>query len=198
MAGIIVALCQGMSAFSYFGYRGYTFYFSVVQLFIVSGMVFWVFVIRHRNSGGTLRSASVIWAILGIGFLFLALDQAFSFHASIASLIAGIFNLDMSEFPEAIEDITVIIFGIIGVTFLFLYNRELKLFREALYLMLVTIILSFGTLFFDALPWQTATFREFAGGDTSWLLVLKDLLTIISEGSLIALGYWCVDIARKL
>jgi hypothetical protein len=200
--GVGVALAQGTHALSHLGQDGYTTYVSVAQLLGASGLAWLVFSIRRSKYTSDSRPRdSLIWAILATGLAFLAADQAFEIHDRMASLVITGFSLDTSRFPVEAGDIMVGTYGLIGGLLLLLYRAEMKLFREALPLLIAVAALLACTVALDLITGEGSLLRQttaYVSGEVSWISALKDTLTIAAGGVLIGLIYYCVDVASRM
>lgn len=202
-AGAAVALLQQKHALSYLGQDGYTTYLSVAQLLIMSLLAWAVFRSRKAGNGRSgLGSGHILWAGLTAGFFFLALDQAFSIHGHIASLVVHSSGLNAVGLPVAAGDIVFGTYGLAGIALMLLYRNELRLYRAATPLLAAALLLAASVVILDVLTGEGSVLRATAAypgaGKISWVSAIKDALTILAEGVSIALVWRCLNLARAM
>ena len=125
---------------------------SVIVLAMI-GVVCWQIFETRRSPGASLLSGSArIWMIMAIGFGFLALDEALSLHENIDRFIHWAFEIKKTRFTDRIDDVIVLIYGILGVAILYFHRsefRQLSGFRRFLVvgflLFALMVLLDIGT-----------------------------------------------------
>ena len=83
------------------------------------GLISWnIQIKRMKEVGEEKRNSRYIWFIIGMGFVFLALDEAFELHEEIDFLIHNRFGIEETGLSDRIDDLVVMTYFIIGMVFL--------------------------------------------------------------------------------
>jgi hypothetical protein len=177
---------------------------SVLQLLVMSWLSYSTLRARRESPRRPLwRERAAIWAIIALGFLFLAADEYFLIHENLDLLIHDAFNASETGLSDRIDDILVALYGLAGIGALILYRDELRLYRAArpfavggFCLLVVTVGLDALTNRNDILPLFLE--RDLADPLHGWLLVVEDAVKILAEGLLISALYAVLLKARCL
>lgn len=75
------------------GFLTSIFVFQLLMISLLSLMVFWILNNREKNEGFSWQNSSILWVIIGFGFLFLAIDERYKIHEKIDYRIHDIFSI---------------------------------------------------------------------------------------------------------
>ena len=192
LIAIIIAIGIGLSSgdpFKHFEEFHFITWFSFVQLLFLSVLSCRMFDIHvSGKTKHVLRSAGFIWAIIAFGFFFLALDEIFLIHEGIDKIVHIVFNIEETGLTDRIDDILVFVYGVIGMSILYLHRSELRKYKAALpflvyglLVFLIMVILDVLTNRADILAMVFAD-NSLVGILRSWLLTVEDSLKIFAEG----------------
>jgi hypothetical protein len=112
----------------YFHENGYITQLSIIQLLIaaaIASIVFKLSIGEFKLNGW--RSSCILWFIIAIGFLFLAVDEAFELHEDVLqTAIFTAFNLKRNFITVRINDFIVLLYGLTGIGLIYLYLPTLQ------------------------------------------------------------------------
>lgn len=80
---------------------------------------------RQRLGSGAPAGATLIWLLIGAGFVFLALDEALQVHEKLDELIHSIGGFDETAVTDRIDDVIILAYGLIGLGALVAWRREI-------------------------------------------------------------------------
>ena len=187
--------------------KGFLTLISFSQLLAISLLLLTVFFIsmnRERNARFVWRDPSILWAILSLGFLFLAIDERYEVHEKIDYIIHHIFSLQETGITDRIDDIVIAFYGLIGLAILYLYRDELKKYRQAFFFIKSGFILLFSMIFLDSLSNRDDILKlliengSFVKTIRIWISILEDSLKIFAEGYFLVGFYVILDKAIGL
>jgi len=131
---IIIAIALGIHEgrpLVHFGEHHLITWISVLQLLTISFLSYNIFQTRRRTlEHFNWRAPFILWAIISLGFFFLAMDDLFMIHESIDHRIHDIFNLKETTFTDRIDDMIVGVYGLIGISALYACREEIKKYRQ--------------------------------------------------------------------
>lgn len=84
-----------------------------------------------------ITSPALVWLLMGIGFLFLALDETFTLHESLDHLIHRGLHIEETAASDRLDDLIIAGYGVLAVGFLWFYRRQLTRARHALPLLVL-------------------------------------------------------------
>lgn len=171
--------------------------FSALQLLAIARLSQLIF--RARDAGRTTsiwKSSSVVWAIVAVGFVFLAADEVLKIHEKLDYLIHDIFSIEETGFTDRIDDILVGLYGVIGIAVLIVYRKELIACQARFALFGFGFVLLFIMVALDALTNRKDILLELFNQDLgltlhTWLSMLEDSLKVFSEAFFI-LGFYAI------
>ena len=103
---------------------------SFFILAVTAYVAFHIYLVRRPTSGSSLRSQARIWLLVSIGFLYLALYEALSFHERIDFFIHWMFQAKETALSDRMDDLIVLLYGIIGLIILYFHRGEFWGFRR--------------------------------------------------------------------
>lgn len=89
---------------------------SILLLFF-SGITC-LFIYRRRRD-------QIIWCLIGLGFIFLALDEGFMIHERFDKAVHGYFEIKHNSVTDRLDDVLIALYGMIGVFFLYRHRTEI-------------------------------------------------------------------------
>ena len=177
---------------------GFITYFSVIQLLIASYFTGQIFKRRSLGRQHPWRSPVAVWAIMSLGFSFLALDDLLMIHEFIDKSIHKLWQIQETGWSDRIDDLIIGLYGVLAIWLLFTYRKELKRYLFVTPLVLVAFVLLFVMVGIDAVTNRDDVMLHVMqlSADTvayiqSWIFVVEDGLKVIVEGLLIAAIYQC-------
>lgn len=121
---IVVAILAGASEGdikSQFEEKGLITWVSFFQLLIISGLSWKIFRVNHvADQDLSWRSAHIIWLLIAISFLYLAIDEAGKIHERLDKVIHSAFGLEETGLSDRLDDLIVLVYGVIGIGVLYL------------------------------------------------------------------------------
>ena len=109
-----------------------------------------------RSRGGRFvlggwREASLLWALIAAGFLFLAVDELVQIHEQIDQWIHALLRIKETAISDRLDDLIVAGYAVIGFSVLFVYRREFRLLRGDVSLVLLGCVLLLAMIVMDVL-----------------------------------------------
>jgi hypothetical protein len=111
---------------------GFTEALSFAFLIVLSVICRRIFEARRDDEVYWWRHISRIWLLISLGFLFLAIDEAFSVHERLDTMLHRYLLGRESALSDRIDDLIVLCYGVIGIAIIFLHMREMRFFRASL------------------------------------------------------------------
>jgi hypothetical protein len=187
---------------------------AIGHLFGVSYLVWQTFQIRQqanhswteifqRQFWQSWRKPSYFWAVLTVGFFYLACDEMLLLHENIDYVIHIGFGIKETPLTDHLDDLIVVLYGVGGLIILGYYWRELLSYRSVLSLLGVGIGLFFIMAVLDyGTNSETDSFliHYFHVSNTTfiWLAGIEDALKTIIDGILLGVFYNCRELAKHL
>jgi hypothetical protein len=204
LAVIVFAVALGLmktgNPSRYFGEGRFTTGISCLQLLIVAGLAFATCRMRRRP-GASAGFAACLWALIGLGFVFLAADDALQIHEQIDGFIHKQLHLEQTGLTDRIDDAIIATYAVIGVGVLWLFRSELLRFKPMLPVLFAGFVAVVGSIFFDTLSnrddllfWVVQD-RRFSKALEGWFAVGDGACELIAEGIFIAAFYVALQIA---
>ena len=176
----------------YFGEGRFTTGVSCLQLLIVAFLAFQTF--RHRRA--TTRGAGPwLWLLIAAGFVFLSADDAFQIHERLDGLIHKSLSMQQTGLTDRIDDAIIALYLIGGLFVLWLFRKEMALFRAMLPTLAAGVVVAVGSIIFDTLSNKPDIISWFVEGIASikkiegWLAVGDGACELVAEGFFIAAFY---------
>lgn len=151
---------------------------------------------RAQRAAGTSlafwRRPSLIWLLIALGFLFMAVDEQLRLHERMDERILSWLDLEQDAVTDRLDDAIVALYGVVGLTLMWLYRPELGPYRRELSLLAPGLVLYILMVFIDVLtnrvdilfhlieePLDAYVVHDFLGG-------LEEALKLLSEWLLLA------------
>jgi len=80
---------------------------------------------RLRHSGPVWSSGSLIWALMALGFLFLAFDETLMIHENADFKIHEILDIPETNLTDRLDDFIVLFYGLAGFYFMWRFRSGL-------------------------------------------------------------------------
>ncbi len=116
---------------------------SVLLLVLISVLNFRLYRMRRGPLGLKLSNPAIVWAFIGAGFAYLALDDAFRIHENLDKYGHVLFGIEETPLTDRADDLLIGFYGLIGLGVLWFYRHELLRFRQ----LLPYLAVGFGLLF---------------------------------------------------
>jgi hypothetical protein len=94
-------------------------------LLLATALISFAIFLRRRGDGPLWSSSSLIWLLISAGFIFLWLDEAFEFHEGVDRAFHALLRVQQTALTDRIDDIIILVYGMIGAFVLFRYRREI-------------------------------------------------------------------------
>jgi len=204
---ILVAIAIGVHSgrpLKHFGEHRFITWISVLKLLTASLLSYKILQIRRLARRQFFwRAPFVIWVILSLGFLFLAADEYFEIHESIDFWIHGIFSIKETGVTDRIDDILVALYGLVGMSFLYVYRGELRKYRQALPFLKCGFVLLFIMVALDIFTNRKDILSILVHHDLVdtlhiWFSVAEDSFKIFAESCFLVGFYIVLQIARRI
>jgi len=113
---------------------------SVSQLLLTG--FFALAVWRERRGTGPFKwnDKIHIWLLMGVGFLFLALDEKTLIHEGLDRSLHKVMEMQANQWTSRIDDFIIVAYGIIGVGALWLYSSEMKKYKASIHFLIAGFI----------------------------------------------------------
>ena len=169
------------------------------------GLISWnIQIKRMKEVGEEKRNSRYIWFIIGMGFVFLALDEAFELHEEIDFLIHNRFGIEETGLSDRIDDLVVMTYFIIGMVFLYLSRTELMRFTDAFEHARLAVVLVIVMMTMDVFANRKDVLSWFIH-DEDWcysvfkaLNILEESAKLLAGGVILATGISCRTISIQL
>lgn len=99
---------------------------SFVILLMTSAVCGRILEFRRTLHAPIFSDPARIWALISLGFFFLALDEAFSIHERIDGLIHAVLAIDETAVTDRIDDLIVLLYGVVGAFLIYLHRGEFR------------------------------------------------------------------------
>lgn len=191
----------------YFGERKLITWLSFLQLLTVAWLTYRICQVRAPERKGPLwRSPQAIWALMALGFVFLACDDLFMIHEKLEGFIHRAFHLKRTAFTGHIDDMIMGSYVVAGLAALIVCRREVARCLTLRPYLLWAFVVMFLMLGFDAVihrQEKTDVFVVHFGrelGDRLHILLhnTEESLKVFSQAIFIAAFYHALQKARGL
>lgn len=181
--GLIVAVAvvlgeRASAPARHFGESGFVTWVSGAQLLSISYLNWQLWRSRAgRFVQGSWREASLLWALIAAGFLFLAVDELVQIHEQLDQWTHALLRIKETGITDRLDDLIVAGYAVIGFSVLFVYRRELRLLGGDVSLVILGCVLLLGMIVMDVL------FRS------GWASAAEEGLKLFSEAAFLAAFY---------
>lgn len=132
-------------------------------------------------------SQSTLWRLLYLGFIFLAFDELLRIHERIDELFHKLLGIEENALTDHLDDLIIVIYGLIGFFVLLLYWREALKLLQSWRLIFFAILCSVLTVLFDFIGNSRDFFVEVFGDHQlaerviSFIDVIEDSFKLYGE-----------------
>jgi hypothetical protein len=194
LAIIAFAVVLGLSRIGnpsrYFGEGRFTTFVSAAQLLATAYFAARIYFARQQSGAGFART---IWILIAAGFVFLAADDLFQIHEQSARLIRIALGRGRpTAVTRHIDDALIAVYGLVGLTALWICRRELLAFRcEILPPLIAGFVVMLASVICDASAHPDSALQSIlhTGNIGVWLDVGDGAFTLIAEGLFLAAFY---------
>ena len=153
---------------------------SVCQLLVIGFISFAVW--RERNGPGPIRwkDKTLIWLIMGVGFLFLALDEKTLIHEGLDRSFHKVAHMKETAWTSRLDDMLVGLYGVIGLVTLWFYSKEMLRFRRCILLLGAGFAALFLSVIADASSSRPDFFNWLVGEQAAPFV--REIAEIVEEG----------------
>ena len=117
----------------YFGEGRFTTIISCAQLLAVAFFSGRIFLVRLPRAAKVASiSTAWVWGFIAVGFAFLAADDAFEIHERLDRIIHESFHIQETAWTDRLDDMIIAVYGFLGFSVLWLFRREILLFKPML------------------------------------------------------------------
>ncbi len=171
---------------------------SSVQLLTISGLLLsaalWD---KSQSPGGMWGSSSLILALIGFGFLFLAIDEQWMIHERLDMAIHNVFNLEENSLTDRIDDTILAIYAVLAIATIIAFRDTLARYKAGLPLLIAALVISFASIVADVVTNREDILSTVLGDSSplfnavgTMLAIAEEGLKLIAEGLLITLAYY--------
>ena len=197
------ALIADKSPYTYFNEKKFITDLSCWQL-VIAGILSLVICATVKSSTNLkLNKSALLWLIIGLGLLFLALDDRLEIHEQIDFFLHDLFAMEETKITDLIDDLIIGLYLLIFFGCIFWQRKTIGLFKSsykwfsigfALTIIMIFLDLTsnnnlFTSRFID--PAKDVLFRD-------WLGVIEDSAKIFAEGMFIVGIYQCQQIVDSI
>ncbi len=198
-----LALISQQPSHTHFNEKGFITTLSCLQLAIAGVLSLTIHTTVKYSSNPKLAKSSLLWLIIGLGLLFLALDDRLEIHEQIDFLLHDLFAIEETNLTDLIDDLIVGLYLLIFFGCIFWQRKIIALFKPSYkwffmgfgltLVMILLDVISNNNLFTSGFidPDRDVMFRE-------WLSAIEDSAKIFAEGMFIVGIYRCQRIVDLL
>ena len=151
VAVVLVALALEFAGFRRrggFAEHSLATFYSVLMLVGISLIAFHTARLRARQTNGPATHAPLFWRLVGVSFLYLALDEGAQIHEHLDRWFHQALGIAETAWTDRIDDLILLIYGMAGLVLIYLFRSEMlrseKVRRYLVYaflLFLITVLL---------------------------------------------------------
>ncbi len=190
IATVLLERFFGLEPGKGFGEKGPVTYISTFLLIATGCLLFGVFAQRRKSLNVPfLHSPALVWAIMAVGFLYLAADEKFQFHENIDLEIHSVFGIEETPLTDRIDDVVIAVYGLIGCVVMYVYRKEVGARRGAWPYLLAGAVFYVATVTIDLLTNDSSLFPPALD---AWISGLgEEGFKVLAEGMFLAAAYDC-------
>lgn len=154
---------------------------SVCQLLVIAFVSLAVW--KERNGPGPVKwkDKTLIWLIMGVGFLFLALDEKVLIHEGLDRTFHKLMHMHQTAWTSRIDDFLIGVYGFIGMGVMWFYLSEIRRFKRYMVLIGVGFVALFISVAADASSSRLDFFIWLVGEQHAHVFWL--VAEVVEEGS---------------
>ena len=188
----------GLDRLGGLGEHSFATYYSIALLVGISLIAFHTARHRAEDTDGSKRHAPLFWRLVGLAFLYLALDEGLQIHENLDRWFHRAFSVSETAWTDRIDDLILLFYGCVGMAMIYVFRTEMlgsakvrRYLVNAFLLFLITVLLDVLTNRSEYLDWMglTGSVRQWVGVSTNALeeiiklFVGATLLLAFSEAS---------------
>ncbi len=205
VAFILLALFLGKTPDIYFKEKTFITYLSVIQLLVCSVLTYKIFKLRKIETiESKVKSKTYkLWALMSMGFAYLALDDATRIHENIDKRIHILFHIKETNITDRLDDLIVGFYVICGIIILFKFYEEIKLHKHMLSYLIACFIPIFLMVALDLVTERKDVLKLFISDHLlrnnifHWLRAIEEIFKIIAGGILVSMFYYLLNVNKE-
>lgn len=202
-AVIFRAILLDKGPYRYFDEGSLINWLSGIQLLIIAGINWKIYRLRigRKEVSQPGKNYQRLWQFLTFGFVFCALDELIQIHERLDKFIHWMFQIQETALTDSIDDLIIVIYGIIGLLVIYYFRQEFYQYREAFGYFKIALILACCSIALDFFTQGQETsnlLTETQEMQREWLRSIEEIFKIFAEVFLIATFYMCLRIAQRL
>ena len=198
------AIALGHPPDLHFREEGFLTYVSCLQLLIAAVISGKIFNFIKDNANYRSFGKKIVWLVISLGFLFLALDDAFEIHEEIDFLLHDVLNIEQTNMTDLLDDLIVGAYILIFLIYAASQWKTIKLFKHSFVFFLAGCIFTAVMVILDIAS-HNSYVASFLTDDAKRVLVVKqwfgaweDAAKIYAEGMFIVGVYKCRQIVKSM
>lgn len=203
IALLTIAVLLGKRPTSLMGEGKLITWVSAAQLIGLGLLSAMIYVIKKEKKTFSVKDEVSVWALMALGFFFLAVDELTQIHENIKKWFHAGFNLMPTGWADRLDVLVTLIYGVIGIAVLLKYRRELSFTRQARFFIIGGIVLFFISTGLDAATEQRdvlpALFQlmQWPWISIEWFGVAEEGTKLLAEASILSAFYLAYRENRK-
>lgn len=197
------ALMSQKPSYTYFNEKGFITSLSCLQLAIAGVLSLIIYQTVKSSANLELNKSALLWLIIGLGLLFLALDDRLEIHEQIDFFLHDLFAIEETNITDLADDLIVGLYLLIFFGCIFWQRKIIALFKSSYKWFLIGFALTIVMIVLDLMsnndlftsrfidPSQDVMFRE-------WISVIEDSAKIFAEGMFIVGIYQCQRVVDSI
>lgn len=176
---------------------------STLQLFVMSYFTNYVWRLTRSQGKFSWRDQAAVWKIMSVVFFIAALDEILRIHEAIDRYSHKLLGILPTEFSDHLDDAIVALYGVVGLSALVYYWRQIPLYWRSIGYMSAAFVTAVISIILDFLSGSRTLVAKFVhdGPDlefyVTWLAVFEEVFKIYAEVFFIAGFIYCYKIAEK-
>jgi hypothetical protein len=146
---------------------------SVILLGMIAAACGQIYALRRSEGGRGIRDKARIWFLMALGFTYLALDEALSFHERLDKFGHRVFAIEETPLTDRADDVIILAFGIVGAAIMYFHRSEFRSLVGFLPLLVSGFLLLILMVVFDTLSNDSYILDGIASGWPSLRLTFK-------------------------
>ena len=198
------AVLLGKSPMVYFGETGIISWLSCVQLLVLSGLAWRISSVRKQAKIQGKKAPQNLWKLIGLGFIYLAIDEIVQIHEGTDWLIHWLFKIEETRLTDSFDDVIVVFYSIVGCYILYDFWDEFKRYFQVFSLFIFAFVLKGIMVAFDIYTNDETILSAWFNNPEDqkmmldWLSTIEDSFKILAEGVFIAAFIGCLKIAKRI
>jgi hypothetical protein len=107
-------------------------YTSAALLALTAAMSLRIGRLRRAGAGWSWRDPRIVWLAIGLGFVWLALDDLAQIHENLDRLLHRLAGIEETPLTDRLDDLIILAYGLIGAGVMWACRSELRRFPQML------------------------------------------------------------------